>query len=245
MPRKRKASQRRIDACRANGAKGAGKKSPESRQKCAANSLKHGLCATAASSMLLPSEDAELYNQLLDSYMARYRPQDECERQVLLQIHYAMWRMRRIPTIETTLLHSEIMRINKRTDEENGFKNMGEGFKVGIAFKNHANNDRSFDLLNRYESRIQRSFSRLTQDLNKLQSSRPTSDDGPATTTPQPSTPSAQTEQCKNEANGIPPTSEIPRSKTAALATVAFLIISLAFHTVFPLVSHETMRHRW
>ena len=110
-------SKRKIDTCRANGAKGAGKKSEESRQKCAANSLKHGLCATAARSMLLPSESAEMYNQLLDSYMARYQPQDECERQVLLQIHYAMWRMRRIPTIETTLLHSEIMRIN-RTDED-------------------------------------------------------------------------------------------------------------------------------
>src|SRR5882762_3511462 len=172
------ASKRKIDACRANGAKGAGKKSEQSRQKCAANSLKHGLCATAASSMLLPSESAEMYNQLLESYMARYRPQDECERQVLLQIHYAMWRMRRIPTIETTLFHSEIMRINKRTDEENGgFKDMGEGFKVGIAFKNLANNDRSFDLLNRYESRIQRSYSRLTQDLDKLQSNRPTYDD--------------------------------------------------------------------
>jgi hypothetical protein len=50
------ASKKKIDACRANGAKGAGKKSEASRQKCAANSLKHGLCATAPSSMLLPSE---------------------------------------------------------------------------------------------------------------------------------------------------------------------------------------------
>src|SRR5882762_7306812 len=104
------------------------------------------LCATAASSMLLPSESAEMYNQLLDSYMARYQPRDECERQVLLQIHYAMWRMRRIPTIETTLLYSEIMRINNTDEDEIGFKNMGEPFKVGIAFKNLANNDRSVDL---------------------------------------------------------------------------------------------------
>src|SRR5882762_2856257 len=194
-------SKRKIDACRANGAKGAGKKSEQSRQKCAANSLKHGLCATAASSMLLPSESAEMYNQLLDSYMARYRPQDECERQVLLQIHYAMWRMRRIPTIETTLLHSEIMRINNTDEDEIGFKNMGEPFKVGIAFKNLANNDRSFDLLNRYESRIQRSFSRLTQDLDKLQSNRPIYDDDQTPTTPLPSMPPTETEQCKNEAN--------------------------------------------
>jgi len=129
-------SKRKIASCRANGAKAKGAKSPEVRQKSALNSLWHGLCATAVDAMVLPNEDPKLFLQLHDSYMRRYRPQDECERQILLQIVYVVWRMRRVPTMETTLLHSEILRINKRDDDVNGFKNMGESFKVGLAFKN-------------------------------------------------------------------------------------------------------------
>src|SRR5258707_11561521 len=116
-------SKRKIAPCRKNGSKAKGSKSPEQRLKSALNSLKHGLCASALDAMVLPCEDPKLFIELHESYMRRYRPDDECERQILLQIVFTIWRMRRIPSIESTLLHAEIININHAAENGDvGFK---------------------------------------------------------------------------------------------------------------------------
>jgi len=198
-------SKRKIASCRKNGLKAKGSKSPESLQKSALNSLKHGLCASALHAMVLPTEDPELFRQLEESYMRRYRPQDECERQILLQIVYTVWRMRRIPSIETTLLHAEILKINDPNAVNDGFTDMSESFKIGRAFKNLANDDRSFDLLGRYEGRLHRSLKSLTQDLDRLKSTRPE-----APEEKNPSQPNPISEQPFNPPPQ-PPTTQLPR----------------------------------
>src|SRR5258708_20006860 len=69
-------SKNRIEAGRRNGALAKGKKSEESRQKCAMNSVRHGLTAKA---IVLSNECKEGFETLRKPYYTRSQPPTETE----------------------------------------------------------------------------------------------------------------------------------------------------------------------
>ena len=93
------------ETARANGAKSRGPVTPEGRAASSRNSLRHGF---TAESVVLPTESQEDFQSLLDSYTDQFRPQGGVEMDLVQTMAAARWRLRRISTIETTLLNNEM-----------------------------------------------------------------------------------------------------------------------------------------
>ena len=115
-------SNRKTQTARANGAKSRGPVTPEGRARSSRNSVRHGLAAQPAapppSSIVLPTESREDFQLLLDSYLAEFAPAPGVETELVEAMAATRWRLRRLSTIETTLLGNEIELYAKHTDDE-------------------------------------------------------------------------------------------------------------------------------
>ncbi len=92
----------RAEAARLNGAKGRGPKTPAGKACSARNALKHGLTAQAFA--LLPGEDPQAYQGLLDGLARRYRPADELAAHLVQRLASVMWRQQRADRLEAEVL---------------------------------------------------------------------------------------------------------------------------------------------
>src|SRR6266481_6398242 len=115
---------------RANGAKSRGPVTPEGRAKSARNSVRHGL---RAKSIVLPTESEEEFQSLLDSYNDQFDPQTGVERELVEAMAVARWRLRRVCTIETHLLTTELVRSGTDIDEE--FTDMDDELRLAWVFQ--------------------------------------------------------------------------------------------------------------
>jgi hypothetical protein len=88
-----------------NGAKAAGSKSPEGLQKSSMNALRHGLTAMA---LVLSNESQAKFDHMLQSYIARFKPVDEIEPNLVGEMVAAHWRQQRIWMIQTASMNSEM-----------------------------------------------------------------------------------------------------------------------------------------
>ena len=90
-------SERRLAANRANAQLSAGPTSPEGKAKSSLNALKTGLTGRT---VLLPSEDAEVYETHLLQYLEAFQPVGERETQLVQNLADTQWRLHRIPSLE-------------------------------------------------------------------------------------------------------------------------------------------------
>src|SRR5712675_1107602 len=90
-------SQVGIDAGRSNGMQAKGKKSEEARQKCAQNSVKHGLFSKT---LVLANESPELFESTRKTYYDLWKPENEFEADLVNDMIAARWRLNRIATVE-------------------------------------------------------------------------------------------------------------------------------------------------
>lgn len=96
------------DQQRANGAKSRGPKTAATRAISSRNSLTHGL--TSWSTLVLQNESQEEFARVLAHFTAAFAPATTAETEFLNEMVAARWRMRRLWTIETALLDTEIDR---------------------------------------------------------------------------------------------------------------------------------------
>ena len=108
-------SQSKSQTARANGAKSHGPATPEGRAKSSQNSIRHGL---TAESVVLPTESREQFQLLLDSHVQQFHPQGEVEMELIETMAVARWRLRRVCTVETSLLDNELVRRRDDMDRE-------------------------------------------------------------------------------------------------------------------------------
>jgi len=168
----------RANTARANGAKSSGPVTPEGRARSSRNSLRHGLAALPAgpppASIVLATESRKDFQLLLDSYLAQFAPTPGVETELVHALAATRWRLRRLQTIETTLLDNEIVRRVAYIDDE--FSEMGQepsnDDRLSYVFKKLADNSQSLALLIRYEGALQRSYDRSFKQLHLLQSAR-------------------------------------------------------------------------
>jgi hypothetical protein len=151
---------------RANGAKSHGPVTPEGRAISSRNSLRHGF---TAKSVVLSTESQEDFQSLLDSYIDQFDPQSGIEMELVEAMAAARWRLRRISTIETSLLNNEMVRRARDIDKEFRINNDG---RLAWVFRNLADNGQSLALLMRYEGALNRSYDRAFKQLQMLQSAR-------------------------------------------------------------------------
>src|SRR5437764_12129110 len=90
---------------RANGAKSNGPKTPEGLQKSAQNTLKHGL---TAKTLVLSNESQSKFDQLLESYIKKFKPRDAVEHDLVTEMVAARWRLQRIWLIQTAALDHQM-----------------------------------------------------------------------------------------------------------------------------------------
>jgi hypothetical protein len=87
-------------ANRLNAKKSTGPKTEAGKEKSRFNALVHGL---RAESTLLPGEDVNRFDQVLDSLTIAWRPQDDMERSLIEQIVANQWKLARIDRAEARI----------------------------------------------------------------------------------------------------------------------------------------------
>jgi len=98
MP-KQKRTPAQILAAQRNGARSRGPLTEESRARSARNSLKHGL---TANTIVLPGENRERFQLLLDDLLADLAPQTTLEFTAVEEIAAGLWRQRRSWAVENS-----------------------------------------------------------------------------------------------------------------------------------------------
>jgi hypothetical protein len=157
-------SKRKISSARANGARNRGAKTPEAKQRSAANSLKHGL---VAHTVVLEDENLQAFTDLLNSFERELQPQTEIQSALVQTIAVCRWRLLRLWSIERSSLKIEM---DKHDSAENS-----PSIRAAITFRTLSDDSRSLDLLNRYETRYDRQIIRSLNMLQKLQARPPVS----------------------------------------------------------------------
>ncbi len=157
-------SQRQIDADRRNAQLSTGPRTPEGRAAVGFNALRHGLTAQTT---VLPNENPEEFQELLDAFLSEYQPAGPTETLLVEQMAMASWRLRRMRSLETGLFSLRMSQLS-RDENASGLDPRSR------AFAYDASGSRSIETLSRYETRIERSFYRALHELERLR----------ATTTP-------------------------------------------------------------
>jgi hypothetical protein len=156
------------ESARINGAKSRGPITPAGRAKSSRNSLRHGL---SAKSVVLPYEDAEQFEQLLEAYVDQFDPRTAVEMELVEAIAVARWRLRRTREVETSLLSTELERRKDDIAKQPVYQSGTE--RMAYVFKMVSDNSQSLSMLVRYEGALTRSYDRAVKQLNALQRTPP------------------------------------------------------------------------
>ena len=87
---KKQSSQRRIEASRANGKKSRGPVTEEGKARSSQNARKHSVLATH---ICLTAAGEEIFNRILEQYVNRFQPRDQCEYDLVEKIVYYEYQM--------------------------------------------------------------------------------------------------------------------------------------------------------
>ena len=145
--------RRRI--ARTNGSKSAGAKTPEGLQKSAQNSLRHGL---AAKTLVLSNESQTKFDELMEAFIQKFQPADAVELDLITEMVAARWRLRRIWIIQTAAIDLQMDRMEPEIAEQ--FQVITQPTRLSLAFTTLANQEKSMQLLLRYETTYSRAFDR-------------------------------------------------------------------------------------
>ena len=102
-------------ANRANAQKSTGPKTAEGKAKSSLNAVKHGL---AAQHVLLPNEDAEAYQAVVQGWIDDLQPADTAEMALAERAAMADWRLKRCVRAEHARLSSRVRHASETHDRE-------------------------------------------------------------------------------------------------------------------------------
>jgi len=159
-------SKRKLDSARANGAKSHGPVTPEGRKISSMNALKHGLNART---VVLPNEDEDEYNFLLESYVQRLQPADLVEMDLVVEMANARWRQRRCNKTETGLFEEQM--VKQKEQLAKAYTSYPEAVELSFTFRRLSESG-SLANLNRTQSQLERAYTHALRDLLRLQQLR-------------------------------------------------------------------------
>jgi hypothetical protein len=158
------ASVSQIEANRRNAA-GPHHMTDAGKQAIRANAVRHGL--TTKLHVVLPGEDRQFYNQILESLQNDYSPANTQEDMLVQQIAEHYWRLIRVRNMETGSLEGALKSVAEKfgvnpaeTDD------LVRGSNLAITM---SKSEGIFSKLHRYEAAIERSYYRAIRELQKLQ----------------------------------------------------------------------------
>jgi hypothetical protein len=156
-------SQRKIDSARANGAKSHGPITEEGRKPSSMNALKHGLTART---VVLSNENGDEYTVLLNSYLDNLQPSGPVEMDLVLEMVNAKWQQRRFSNIESQLFE-EYMERAEKVFGPSGDSDQRETIEQTAGFHFMAEST-ALTMLNRMQSRLERTYSRALNNLLRV-----------------------------------------------------------------------------
>jgi hypothetical protein len=179
------ATQLKSDTARANGAKSHGPKTAEGREKSSRNATKHGL--SGRNIVVLDCENEDDFWTVHNDQMEIHQPATPAEKDLVDQMVAARWRMRRLRSIESALLDTEM--ITQKAALEEKFADCDRSVELAEAYTTQANKSRAMALASRCDSRLHRMYLSSYKVLRELQADRKKQSTEPAPEPTQPETP--------------------------------------------------------
>ena len=171
------ATARQIEANRRN-ASGPHNMTEAGKQAVRGNAIRHGLAARVH--VVLPGEDQNFYNEILESLRAEYAPSTTQEELLVHQVVENYWRLVRARNMESgSFLEAEADFARQYGLETNPAGDLNRGAQLGMAF---SRNGKLFDTISRYETTAERSYYRAIHELQRIQKSKPNRDHREAVT---------------------------------------------------------------
>jgi len=157
-------SDARLAANRANAQLSTGPTSPDGKAKSSLNAVRTGLTGRT---VLLPGDDAALYEAHVSNFMQRHQPANDEEHNLVQSLADTEWRLLRIPSLEMGIYAVG------RLEFANSFEDQDAALRPGLieahiylAYHRQLNN------LSIQESRLRRQRDKDTAALKQLQSER-------------------------------------------------------------------------
>jgi len=158
-------SDLQIHASRTNGSKSRGPVTEEGKLASSRNALKHG---ALSSCIVLPGENEESFQSLAADLFEEHCPIGSTEEDLVEMMAAARWRRTRVWAMEASCLAKQM----KHEFQVAGDPDPNPADTASAAFGSLANETRTLDLINRYESRYDRQYFRAHRRLLELQDRR-------------------------------------------------------------------------
>ena len=142
-----------------NGRLSKGPATQAGKDRSKLNATRHGLLSA---NPVIEGEDPEQFNRLVAALKKHFQPESEIEEDYVLQIADARWRLRRIQSIEKSLMEQAL------------FQQTGDDFEQNIsAAFNEVAEGRTMSLLLRYQASFEMSMKRAQSALLQLRKNFP------------------------------------------------------------------------
>ena len=153
------------EADRLKAQKSTGPKTPEGKAIASQNALKTGLTGRR---ILLPSDDAALYEKHIERFRADFNPATDRERELVQSLADTQWRLNRIPRLEMGIFYRgralyEILFLEIQDPEMRA---------LAVESHTHAVHTRDLNNLSIQESRLRRNYAKDLAELKALQAQR-------------------------------------------------------------------------
>lgn len=158
-------SEAQMAANQANAQLSTGPTSTDGKARVSRNALKTGL---TGHTVLLPTDDAEQYAALIESFRSDYNPKGDAETRLVQSIADTTWRLQRIPGLEAGIYavgNAKLADLHRDVKDEAQRRTMIE-CEVLFAYERQLRN------LYLQESRLRRNLEKDMAALKELQSQR-------------------------------------------------------------------------
>ena len=155
------ATERQIQANRANAKRSTGPVTEEGKQASSQNARRHD---QLSSCIVLKAESTPQFDDLMDSLIDEFQPRTPNETALIETMAVARWKLSRNWIIHTALLEVETV----KQDPSAG----SAPVITALAFKSLADSSHSLHLLHRYEVSLDRQYSRALNNLLKVRAAR-------------------------------------------------------------------------
>ena len=155
------ASAAQLEANRANSQLSTGPRSEQGKAKSSLNAIKNGL---TGSTVLLPGDDAALYERHVSRFFAEFKPRGERETELVQSLTDAQWRINRIPALEMGIY--ALARVNFKDMFAQEEPAVREALIQVHAFITH---QKEINNLSIQELRLRRNYQKDLAELKELQ----------------------------------------------------------------------------
>jgi hypothetical protein len=151
--------EQRAEIARRNGALSKGPKSINGKRLASRNAITHGM--NALKTVVLQNENSETWHRVLAAHIEHYRPKNDIEAELVEDIAFCRWRLRRFRGVDTALWDLQM------DDQAETFAERYEGTDESARLAHAFRSDPNLQLASRYEGRLRRAYERAIHNFNE------------------------------------------------------------------------------